>query len=56
MTVVVNEMEVIAPTQNQTGRNETNVSTEQPIRILTARDVYWVVRRLVSRQLRLKAD
>lgn len=55
MSVIINELEVIAPPPSREEVRETmpqNLPQAGP----TPEDIYWVLRRLVERELRLQAD
>ncbi len=55
MPIAINEVEVIAPPSDREGILNT-APDDLPPADLTPRDIYWVTRKLIERQMRLRAS
>lgn len=54
MPVIINEVEVIAPPPGREELRHASPETTKPVGP-TPRDIYWAVRKLLERRLRLEA-
>jgi len=54
MPIIINDIEVIAPPPNPTGQGKVE-PVNRPPKGPTPQDIYWVNRKLLTRQLRVHA-